>query len=93
MLRWPTIPDPTTNPEGQVVILQVMKNLLEMLTGQRGGAPVSYVRVFRSEVAPGNNNSTISARDLKDNDLWIDKLNSDKLNYWDVNTQVWIPTT
>lgn len=93
MLKWPTIPDPTTDPASLPEPIRMMKNVLEMLTGQRPGAPVSLARVWRTEVTPGGNNSPIEIRDLQDNDLWIDTGNNNKLSFWHGRLKTWMPTS
>lgn len=93
MLKWPTIPEPGEAPTTHTEPLRALKMLAEMITGQRTGSPVTIARVFRTDVRPGAQNSTVQIHDLRDNDLWIDTANSYKIRFWDAATEVWIPTT
>lgn len=92
-LKWPAIPEPGDQLPTLIEPLRALKNLLEMVTGQRTGAPVTMARIFKTDIRPGAANSTILVGDLKDADLWIDTANNNKLRFWNNATQVWIPTT
>lgn len=73
--------------------IRALKNIAELMTGQRAGAPVPMARVFKTDVKPGAANSPVNVGDLRDCDLWIDRGNADKLNYWDESVKAWRPTT
>jgi len=93
MLKWPTLTEPGNTTESHIEPLRALKMIAELVTGQRAGSPVTIARVFRTDVRPGAQNSTVQIFDLRDNDLWIDTGNSNKLKFWDAATEVWIPTT
>lgn len=93
MLTWPQVPEPVQDPNTHLDVLKALKQMVEMITGQRGGAPIPMVRVLITPIKPGASNSPYSVRQFQPGDLWIDTANSAKLKYWDVGTQVWIPTT
>lgn len=93
MTKWPTIPDPGTTLESLVEPVKVMKSLLQMITGQQGGSPAPVPCVYRSLIAPGAVNSPIPKIQLKDSDIWINLASSAKLNYWDGDLKIWVPTT
>jgi hypothetical protein len=90
---WPTIMEPGTDPASHTEPLRSMKNILELITGQRPGAPYTVPRVFNTSIQPGSLNSPLKVNQLLDGDLWIDRGNNNKLKFWDKATQVWIPTT
>lgn len=93
MLKWPQIPEPVQDPETHLEPLKAIKQIVEMIIGQRGGAPVPMARTFITVIKPGASNSPYTVRELQAGDLWINTGNNAKLNYWDAGTQVWIPTT
>lgn len=93
MALWPTLPDPAPDPNSWQELLRSVKQMLEMVTGQRGGAPVAIMRMYRADVAPGAANSTISLRNLQDGDIWIDTSNSNKIHFWNVATMAWVTTS
>jgi hypothetical protein len=93
MARWPTLPDPGPDPSAWQELLRSAKQILEMVTGQRAGAPVAIMRLYKSDVQPGAANSPVSIRDLQDGDVWMNPASSYKLNFWDTSKMAWIPTT
>lgn len=93
MLSWPTIPDPSQDVSNHYNVLRALKDIVELITGQRGGAPAPITRTFATPTQPGAANSPILIRQLQAGDLWIDTGNAAKLNYWDATTKLWIPTT
>jgi len=90
-LTWPTIPEPGTDDQSQTACLLQIKNVVEMLTKQRPGAPYTIARVFKQSLAPGAVNSTIMVQQLLDGDIWIDTGNNYLVKIWDKPTQVWVP--
>lgn len=89
--RWPTIPDPTQDVTQQVTVLQSLKNVVEMITGQRAGAPAPMVRLYKTYVAPGSTSSPIPIQQLRDGDLWINRtVSPPTVNFWDPSTQSWV---
>ena len=93
-LKWPTIPEVADDPKSHTLPLRSTKNMLEMLTGQREGAPFNMAKVFVDQFPPGGlNGADILPQNLRTGDLWIDTANGNKLNFWDARVSLWIPTT
>jgi hypothetical protein len=92
-INQPTIPDPAQDPATHYEPIKALKEAVELLTGQRGGALAPLSRMFIINIPPGNPNSGISKTLLRKGDLWIDTSNNSKLNYWNAATKVWVPTT
>jgi hypothetical protein len=91
--KWPTLPDPAPDPTGWQELLRSVKQILEMVTGQRGGAPTPIVRLYHTDVMPGAANSPVNLSDLQDGDVWINTASSNKLNFWDIKTRSWLQTS
>lgn len=88
---WPTIPDPGSDPIQHVTVLQGLKNIVEMITGQRGGSPAPTARLYKEKIMPGGPGSSIPIQQLKDGDIWINLSNYNTQSYWNPTTLSWIP--
>lgn len=93
MANWPTLPTLGNTTESRDGLLRSLKNVLEMMLGQRGGAPAPIPVVYRGYFMPGSSQSTVPRSQLKDGDLFIDLSNNYKLNFWDGPYGLWRPTS
>lgn len=88
---WPTISDPNADPSTHTPVLQGLKNIVEMITGQRAGAPAPMVRLYKTYTAPGISGSPIPLQQLRDGDVWINRSASPPtINFWDPATKSWV---
>lgn len=69
---FPSIPDPQSNVESLYTAVRIMKQTVELLTGQTGA--VAAARVFVQSATPSP---------LASGDLWIDTARNNKLLAWD----------
>ncbi len=84
MSNLPTIPDFTDDVASMATALRAMKQVIEIVSGQRQGPSFGAPQVFVQELEPVTSRVT----SFKTGDLWVNKT-TNALFYWD--GRLWQP--